>query len=129
MLRSETIMTLVFKEPETFQTPDGGEYVILPVQVDDMPVLFNIIDKRVKASKKTKKNKKDEDTGQEFIKACGTDLQELIGKTVINIKTGEPLPLKYRNPGNMIELMGKIMKITMPNSSKESEGEDTPLEQ
>ena len=129
MLRSETIMTLVFKEPETFQTPDGGEYVILPVQVDDMPVLFNIIDKRARASKKTKKNKKDEDTGQEFIKACGTDLQELIGKTVINIKTGEPLPLKYRNPGNMIELMGKIMKITMPNSSKESEGEDTPLEQ
>jgi len=122
-------MTLVFKEPETFTTPDGGEYVILPVQVDDMPVLFNIIDKRVKASKKTKKNKKDEDTGQEFIKACGADLQELIGRTVVNIKTGEPLPLKYRNPGNMIELMGKIMKITMPNSSKEAEGEDTPLEQ
>ncbi len=122
-------MTLVFKEPETFKTPDGGEYVVLPVQVDDMPVLFNIIDKRTKASKKTKKNKKDEDTGQEFIKACGADLQELIGRTVVNIKTGEPLPLKYRNPGNMIELMGKIMKITMPNSSKEAEGEDTPLEQ
>ena len=119
-------MSLVFEEPETFQTPDGGEYVILPVQVDDMPILFNIIDKRTKTSKK--KSKKDEDTGQEFIKACGSDLQELISKTVINLKTGESLPLKYRNPGNMIELMGRIMKITMPNKAQPEDG-DIPLEQ
>ena len=60
-------MTLIFKEPETFTTPDGGEYVILPVQVDDMPLFFRVANKRTElyqkelkeAKKKAKKNKKE----------------------------------------------------------------------
>lgn len=119
-------MTLVFREPETFKTPDGSEYVILPVQVDDMPILFSIINKKEKLSKKKKKEDKD---GVAFIQECGGDLKNLINKTIINTQTGESLPPKYQQPGNVIDLMGRIMRATMPDSSKESTDGDTPLEQ
>lgn len=120
-------MTLIFKEPETFTTPDGGEYVILPVQVDDMPILFSIINKKEKLSKKKKQEDKD---GVAFIKECGTDLKKLINKTIINTKTGESLPAKYQQPGNVIDLMGRIMKATMPDNEEEpNKDSGTPLEQ
>lgn len=120
-------MALIFKEPETFKTPDGGEYVILPVQVDDMPILFSIINKKDKLSKKKKQEDKD---GVAFIKECGVDLKNLINKTIINTKTGESLPPKYQQPGNVIDLMGRIMRATMPDSTKESDEDGgIPLEQ
>lgn len=118
-------MTLVFEEPETFKTPDGGEYVILPVQVDDMPIMFNITNKRERLSKKKKGNF----TGEDFIKECGGDIQELITKTILNIKTGESLPLKYRQPSNVLDLMGRIMKITTIASKEDKKEDGTPLEQ
>ena len=117
-------MALVFKEPETFKTPDGAEYIILPVQADDMPVLFSITNKRNKLAKK----KKTPINGEEFIKECGQDIQELINKTVLNIKTGESLPLKYRQPTNVLDLMGRIMKITTIESNEPVEEDGTTLE-
>lgn len=117
-------MTLIFKEPETFTTPDGGEYVVLPVQVDDMPILFSITNKRNKLSKK----KKGTIEGEEFIKECGTDLTKLIDRTILHIQTGEPLPPKYRQMSNILELVGKIMKITTIEVEDEKD-DGTPLEQ
>ena len=137
-------MTLVFKEPETFKTPDGEEYVILPVQVDDMPLFFKIANKRTElyqnelkeAKKKAKKAKKELDEDKVdipieiFLKECGEDLTILIDKTVLNIKNGEPVPLKYRNPGNVLHWMFSIMAITTPDRTKpDSDGDDTPLKQ
>lgn len=135
-------MTLIFREPETFKTPDGGEYVILPVQVDDMPILFSITNKRNKLKEKAiaeakKKNKikkgfdeeKVEVSGEDFIQECGSDIQNLITKTVLHTKTGEPLPLKYRQMTNMLDLMGKIMDITTIETPTSKDGDGNPLEQ
>lgn len=131
-------MALIFKEPETFKTPDGSEYVVLPVQVDDMPIMFNITNKREKlretafkeAKKKDKKVKKEdvEIRGEDFIMECGADIQKLITQTIINVKTGKPLPLKYRQMDNVLDLMGRIMKITTIDPV-EKKDDDTPLEQ
>lgn len=135
-------MTLVFKEPETFTTPDGGEYIILPVQTDDMPLFFKIVQKREElyqkalkeAEKKAKKDKKEYNKDEvdipvkDFLEHCGKDLSLLIDKTVINIKNSEPIPLKYRNPGNVIHWMFSIMAITTPERTQDK-GDDTPLKQ
>ncbi|HNR25820.1 MAG TPA: hypothetical protein PKI66_03780 [Methanobacteriaceae archaeon] len=136
-------MVLLFKEPKTFQTPDKGEYVILPVQVDDMKILFRItngrekleqeattaLKKKLKKKTLTKEEKKEINiSGEDFLDACGKDIKKLIDVTVINTKTGEPLPLKYRQPGNVMELIGEIMDITNVDKKSSSEGDDTPLE-
>ena len=65
-----------------------------------------------------------------FLEECGEDLAILIDKTVLNIKTGEPVPLKYRNPGNVLHWMFSIMAITTPDRTQPNdEGDDTPLKQ
>ena len=136
-------MTLLFKEPKTFKTPDEGEYVILPVQVDDMKILFRITNGRGKLEqeaeanlkKKLKKKiltKEEKEgiriSGEDFLDACGKDIKTLIDVTVLNTKTGEPLPLKYRQPGNVMELIGEIMDITNVDKKSESQEDGTPLE-
>lgn len=142
-------MALIFEEPETFKTPDGAEYIILPLSVDDMEPMFQLIEKRDKlvedekkkqlaASAKTKKQKgkkkpdpEDDQPvqidGKLFLKTCGKEINEIIPLSVLNIKTGEPFPRKYWNPQNQGDLIIKIMKITMPKE-KVDEEDGIPLE-
>ena len=110
-------------EPETFKLPDGTVYEIIPLATEDVDLLLDFIDTQSK--RKTPKGKK-EDTklNVEFtLKELTPIADKIVDKGTIQQNGTDPLPMKYRNIKNRIELCMEIIKITMGNPE---EGEPDP---
>lgn len=120
------MIELDFREPESFKTPDNEEYIINPLNTEDMKLLLQFIDlndqqDKLKAEGKTK----------ELNKLVYIDLvnkaNELIDKSIINKNDGKLLPEQYRKPYiHLIKLCNIVVRETIGNNNT---GEsDIPLE-
>lgn len=120
------MIELDFKEPETFKTPDGEEYVINPLDTGDMKILLQFLDLNDQQDKL-----KSEGKLKELNKLVYVDLvnkaNELVDKSIVNKNNGELLPEKYRKPYiHLVKLCNIIVRETI--GRKDGEGGDNPLE-
>lgn len=127
---------LEFKELETFETPEGKNYEVYPLRVEDMKLVYKFIEfNQERLGKFIKKD--NEEFLEEDIKKIGNEVlyndlipicNEIIDKSVMEIGTGELLPHKYRTIQIVMELAAKAIIATTGNTKK-SNGRDIPLEQ
>jgi len=120
------MIELDFKEPETFKTPDGEEYIINPLDTGDMKILLQFLDLNDQQDKL-----KSEGKLKELNKLVYVDLvnkaNELVDKSIVNKNNGELLPEKYRKPYiHLVKLCNIIVRETI--GRKDGEGGDNPLE-
>jgi hypothetical protein len=115
-----------FKEPETFKTPDKEEYMAIPVTVDGIEPLHDLMDLLNRERKKHKGKMTKEEEGLFFLKEGKKDLNKIIDTCVINTKTGEPLPTKWRQIGPILQIIGSVMDISSINTGLKVD--DNPLE-
>jgi len=129
------MIELDFKEPETFKTPDGEEYIINPLNVEDIKLLFKFMEYEEELKKLQKDGHKknaqnliygsDEEDREPMV----TLAEQIINKSIKNIETGEPLPKKYQTIKKLIQLSGYVAVATIDvNKEDIREGEDIPLE-
>jgi hypothetical protein len=128
------MIELDFREPETFKTPDGEEWIITPLEVEDTPLIFKF--QKLYTHLLKIKEKKDHESVNELIFGNEKSKKEslisfsdiLIDKSIKNEKN-EKLPLKYRKRKHMIMLGGLIVKETMGVTQSDlNNGGDIPLE-
>jgi hypothetical protein len=118
-------------EIETFETPEGT-YEIIPLPTEDIDLLLEFIDIQSKQGTPPKMPKKGK-TPIADTKSITFALKELtpIADKIVDKGTQKqdttpstPLPMKYRNIQNRIELCMAIIKVTMGTPE---EGVDAPL--
>lgn len=121
------MIELDYKEYETFKTPDKEEWIIKPLQTEDMKMVLKFTDLNDQQVKL-----KDEGKNRELTELIYIDLvkiaNELIDKSVFNKKTGDVLNKEWRTPYiNLIKLASLVIQTTVGTSDNSGEG-DTPLE-
>lgn len=131
-------MDLMFREPETFEAPnlEGNmiKYVVMPMQVENIPTLLKYIELRQEKNKtkvkndksrkkpKTKKESEDEliENSPFFNKEIGELTKFLIDEGVKSVDTNEPLPTYNRSPSIVMQIIDKIIRLTMDGGESSS---------
>jgi len=121
------MLELDFKEPETFKTPDGQEWVINPLPTKDIKIIFRFIElnDEMKALKKNgetaKANKLIFGTEEDENVPSVVELTEqIIDLSVHNVEDEETLlPSKYRTVKKLIQLASNVAVVTMDLSQED----------
>lgn len=129
------MLELDFKELQTFKIPEGDEYIINPLNVEDVKVLFQFME--YEDELKTLHKKKDKKKAHKLIYGSEDQKQKpmielaniIVSKSIRRVDDGEPLPEKYRTVKKLIQLCGHVAMATMDlNESDLSQAGDIPLE-
>lgn len=122
------MIELDFKEPETFKTPDGEEWIINPLDTVDMKLIVKLTSLDSKQRKLQSEGKIEE--LNEVVYGESVDFSnEIIDKSIVNKKTGELLPGQYRKPyTRLVELVKLVVNETVGIGNINDEDGDNPLE-
>lgn len=121
------MIELDFKEPETFKTPDGEEYIVNPLETGDMKLIAKLTSLDSK-QRKLQEEGKIEELNQTVYDESVKLSNEIIDKSIVNKKTGELLPDTYRTPYTRLVKIVKIVVDETVGLGGESGGEgDNPL--
>lgn len=135
------IIELDFKEPETFKTPDGNEWIINPLPVKDIKIIFQFI--KFNEQLKKYQDEGDTDKSNELIYGKPDESEDWnkdnslmgIGETIIDkaiTNTKDPtiiFPSKYKTVKKLIQLSGHVAIATMDvNEAEIKEAGGNPLE-
>lgn len=129
------MLELDFREPETFKTPDGQEYVINPLDVKDVKIIFKFIElnERLQKIKNKSKNKKQDvkNTSEANSIIYGKEgneepslaelAEEIINKSIKNIESGDQLPKRYHTIKKLIQLSGHVAVATIDMNKEDIE--------
>lgn len=116
------MIELDFKEPETFKTPDGEEYIVNPLETGDMKLIAKLTSLDSK-QRKLQEEGKIEELNQTVYDESVKLSNEIIDKSIVNKKTGELLPDTYRTPYTRLVKIVKIVVDETVGLGGESGGE------
>lgn len=116
------MIDLDFKEPETFKTPDGEEYIVNPLETGDMKLIAKLTSLDSK-QRKLQEEGKIEELNQTVYDESVKLSNEIIDKSIVNKKTGELLPDTYRTPYTRLVKIVKIVVDETVGLGGESGGE------
>jgi hypothetical protein len=120
------MIELDFREPETFKTPDGSEWIVSPLFTKDMPLVAEFEELSREQVRLGKEGKREEINKLVFNEMPAL-VNKMIDKSIVNKDNGELLPEEYRTPYTMlINIATVIIRVT--NGPIPTNEGGTPLE-
>lgn len=116
------MMELDFREPETFKTPDGTEYIVYPLQTRHIITIYR---RYLRKNREVEEyNGNDEEELTKLEDEVASLLEQLFKASIHNKKSGKPeLPKReYLSSNIESKLVKKIIEITTGSRG------DSPLE-
>ncbi len=120
------MIELDFREPETFKTPDGQEWIINPLTTRKMPLVHDFI--RLYDERKGLEFESDEFKQINFVELV--EISEEIVKAGIKNKENkdEAFPEKYTTQGKLFQMALLVCDVTT-DIKIPIKGDDIPLDQ
>lgn len=120
------MIELDFREPESFKTPDGQEWIVKPLPTVDMKMVveFAVMEDKQKELQKQGKTK-------EMLKVIYDDMlglaNKLVDKSIVNKETGDKLSQEWRTPYLKLVQIARIV-ISESVGNPDQSGDGIPLE-